>query len=43
MFYIIGIVFGFIIYVSLFGDYEGKEIEEWKKKWERIIGEKYYD
>ena len=42
MFYIIGITFGLIIIISLFGNYEGKEQEEWKKRWERIMGKEYY-
>ena len=43
MFFIIGIVFGFIIFISLFGNYEGEELERQKKEWERIIGRKYGD
>jgi hypothetical protein len=43
LFRIIGIVFGLIVFISLYGNYEGEELEEWKKRWERIMGEKYYD
>ena len=43
LFKVIGIVFGLIIFISLYGNYEEEEQEEWKKRWERIIGEKYGD
>lgn len=42
MFIVLTITYTFIIFIVLFGDYEGKEIEEWKKKWEKLFGEKYY-
>ena len=41
MFTILVITYIFIIFIVLFGDYEKKELEEWKKKWERITGSKY--
>ena len=42
MFLVTGIVWGIIIFIVLFGDYKGKEIQKHKEEWERIIGEKYY-
>lgn len=42
MFIVLTIIYSLIIFISLFGDYEGKEIEEWKKKWEKLFEEKYY-
>ena len=41
MFIVLTIIYSLIIFISLFGDYEEKELEEWKKKWERIMGKKY--
>ena len=41
MFIVLTTVYIFIIFIVLFGDYEEKELEEWKKKWERITGSKY--
>ena len=42
MFIVLGITYAFIIFIVLFGDYKGKEKEEWKQKWEKITGSKYY-
>ena len=42
LFWVIGITFSFIFYISLFGNYVGKEKEEWKKRWKRIMGVEYY-
>ena len=42
MFAVLGITYGFIIFIVLFGNYEGKELEDWKKRWEKIIGKEYY-
>ena len=42
MFIVLTIVYILIIFISLFGDYEEKELEEWKKKWEKLFGRKYY-
>ena len=42
MFIVLGITYGFIVFMVLFGDYKGKEIEKQKNDWERIIGKKYY-
>ena len=41
MFIVLTIIYSLIIFISLYGDYIGKENEEWKKKWERITGKKY--
>lgn len=41
MFIVLTIIYSFIIFISLYGDYEGKEIERQKKDWERIMGKKY--
>ena len=41
MFTVLTVVYGFIIFIVLFGDYEEKELNEWKEKWERITGSKY--
>ena len=42
MFTVLTIVYIFIIFIVLFGDYKQKELEKQKKEWERIIGRKYY-
>lgn len=42
LFIIIGVVFSLIIFISLFGDYKGKELEEWKKKWKKLFDTDYY-
>ena len=42
MFILLGITYGLIIMIAYFGDYKSKEIEKDKKKWEEIIGKKYY-
>ena len=42
MFTLLGITYGFIILISLYGDYKTKEIEKQKEEWEKIIGKKYY-
>ena len=41
VFIVLTTVYIFIILISLFGDYEEKELERQKKDWERIIGKKY--
>ena len=41
MFIVLTIVYSLIIFISLFGDYEEKELERQKKDWERIMGKKY--
>lgn len=41
MFTVLTVVYGFIILISLFGDYKNKELEKQKQDWERIIGRKY--
>lgn len=43
LFIILGITYAFIIFIVLFGDYEEKEREEWRKKWEKLFGREYYD
>lgn len=42
MFTVLTVVYGLIIFISLFGDYKEKEIEKQKQEWEQIIGRKYY-
>ena len=42
MFIVLTIIYSLIIFISLFGDYEEKELERHKKEWERITGKKYY-
>lgn len=42
MFIVLTIVYIFIIFIVLFGDYKQKELEKQKKEWEKIIGRKYY-
>jgi hypothetical protein len=42
MFIVLTIIYSFIIFISLFGDYEGEELERQKKDWEKIIGKEYY-
>lgn len=41
MFTLLGITYIFIILISLFGDYNSKEIKKQKEEWERVIGKKY--
>ena len=41
MFILLGIVYTLIIFISLFGNYNGEELERHKKDWERIMGEPY--
>lgn len=41
MFTVLTVLYGFIILITLFGDYKEKEIEKQKRDWERIIGSKY--
>ena len=41
MFIVLTIVYIFIIFIVLFGDYKEKELEKHKEDWERIIGRKY--
>lgn len=42
MFTLLGITYGFIILISLYGDYKSKELEKYKEDWERIFGRSYY-
>lgn len=42
MFIVLTITYTSIIFTVLFGDYKEKEIEEWKKKWEKLFGKEYY-
>lgn len=42
LFIIIGVVFSLIIFITLFGNYEGEELERHKKDWEKIFKRKYY-
>lgn len=41
MFTVLTVLYGFIILITLFGDYKEKEIENQKKDWERLMGNKY--
>ena len=41
VFIVLTTVYICIIFIVLFGDYEEKELNEWKEKWERITGSKY--
>ena len=41
MFTVLTVVYGFIILISLYGDYKSKELEKDKEEWERVIGRKY--
>ena len=41
MFIVLTIIYSLIIFISLFGDYEEKELERQKKNWERTMGNKY--
>ena len=41
MFIVLTIIYSLIIFISLFGDYEEKELERQKQEWERITGSKY--
>lgn len=44
LFIIIGIIFSFIFFIALFGDYKSKEIERDYKKYKKITkGRKEYD
>lgn len=42
MFTVLIIVYAFIIFIVLFGDYEEKELEEWKEKWKKLFDQDYY-
>lgn len=42
MFIILAIMYSLIIFITLFGNYDGKELEKQKQEWERIMGRKYY-
>ena len=42
MFILITLIYILILFIAYFGDYESKEIEKDKQKWEEIIGSKYY-
>lgn len=41
MFTVLTVIYGFIILITLFGDYKEKEINKQKEEWERVIGNKY--
>jgi hypothetical protein len=41
MFTVLMVLYGFIILITLFGDYRSKEINKQKEDWERIMGRKY--
>lgn len=41
MFTVLTVFYGFIILITLFGDYKSKEIEKQKRDWERLMGRKY--
>ena len=41
MFTLLGITYIFIILITLYGDYNSKELEKQKEEWERVIGRKY--
>ena len=42
MFTLLGITYGFIILISLYGDYKSKELEKDKEEWEKIFDRSYY-
>ena len=42
MFTVLTIVYSLIIFISLFGDYKEKELEEWKNKWKNLFDRDYY-
>lgn len=42
MFTLLGITYGFIILIALFGDYKSKELEKDKQDWEEIFKRSYY-
>lgn len=42
MFYLLGLVYTFIIFISLFGNYKGEELERHKRDWKNIFKEDYY-
>ena len=42
MFILLAIIYSFIIFIVLFGDYKGKELEEWRNKWKKIFDRDYY-
>lgn len=42
LFIVLGIVYSFIIFITLFGDYKGEEIKRHKEDWKRIFKEDYY-
>lgn len=42
LFFVLGIVYSFIILITLFGDYKGKELQKHKEDWKRIFKEDYY-
>lgn len=42
MFAILGITYGIIIFIVLFGNNEGEILEKQKQEWKKIIGREYY-
>ena len=42
LFYVLGLVYGLIIFISLFGNYKGEELERHKRDWKNIFKEDYY-
>jgi hypothetical protein len=42
VFIVLTITYSFIIFISLYGDYEEKELKKQKEEWKNIIGRKYY-
>ena len=41
MFTVLTVIYGFIILITLFGDYKEKKINKHKEDWERLTGRKY--
>ena len=42
LFVVLGIVYSFIIFIVLFGNYKGEELERHKQDWKKLFKEDYY-